>query len=101
MMLAELRHVLETDAQPSRERLNLLVLDDNIPGKKTGSSRRLSLRHLRELYGLGAPPPILRAMIGLWPTAGEGQPMLALLVALAREALLRDSFRDYFSSAGR
>jgi hypothetical protein len=91
MMLAELRHVLGAEVQPTRERLKTLVLEDNVLQKRTGSGRRLSLRHLRELYGLGAPPPILQAMIGLWPRAAEGQPMLALLVALAREALLRDS----------
>jgi hypothetical protein len=91
MMLAELRHVLDAEAQPTRQRLKSLVIEDNVLQKRTGSGRRLSLRHLRELYGLGAPPPILRAMIGLWPKTAEGQPMLALLAALVREALLRDS----------
>ena len=91
MMLTELRHLLEVEAPPNRERLKSLVLDDNVLQKRTGSGRRLSLRHLRELYGLGAPPPILRAMICLWPKAAEGHSMLALLAALAREALLRDS----------
>jgi hypothetical protein len=91
IMLAELRHVLEAEAQPTPDRLRSLVLDENVLQKRTGSARRLSLRHLRELYGLGAPPPILRAMMYLWPKAGEGQPILALLAALAREALLRDS----------
>ena len=91
MMLAELRHALEAAAQPTRERLDSLVLDQNILQKRTGSGRRLTWRHLRELYGLDGPPPMSRAMIGLWPRAGEGQPMLALLAALARELLLRDS----------
>jgi hypothetical protein len=91
MMLAELRHVLETEAHPTNDRLRSLVLDQNVLQKRTGSARRLSLRHLRELYGLGEPPPILRAMVNLWPRAGGGQPMLALLAALARESLLRDS----------
>jgi hypothetical protein len=91
MMLAELRRVLEAEAQPTPEHLRSLVLDENVLQKRTGSARRLSLRHLRELYGFGAPPPVLRAMIGLWPRAGEGQPMVALLGALAREVLLRDS----------
>ena len=90
-MLAELRHVLDAEAQPTSERLRLLVLDQNILQKRTGSARRLSLRHLRELYGLGATSPVLRAMVRLWPRAGEGQPTLALLAALAREPLLRGS----------
>jgi hypothetical protein len=91
MMLAELRHVLETEAQPTNDRLRSLVLDQNVLQKRTGSARRLSLRHLEELYGLGALQPISRAMIALWPRAGEGHPMLALLGALAREVLLRKS----------
>jgi hypothetical protein len=91
MMLAELRHVLGAEAEPTPERLKALVLDENVLQKRTGSARRLSLRHLRELYGLGEPPPILRAMIALWPRAGEGQPMIGFLAALAREAFLRES----------
>jgi hypothetical protein len=91
MMLTELRHVLETEPRPTRERLKSLVLDENVLRKRTGSARRLSLRHLRELYGLSAPLPVLRVMIALWPRAGEGQPMLALLAALARELPLRES----------
>ena len=67
MMLAELRHVLGADAQPTRERLTSLVPNANVLRKRTGSARRLRLRHLRELYGLGARLPILRAMIDLWP----------------------------------
>jgi hypothetical protein len=83
---------------PPPERLRSLVLDQNVLQKRTGSARRLSLRHLKELYGLGAPPPMLRAMIALWPRAGEGQPILALLAALAREVLLRESAEVVFAA---
>lgn len=69
MMLAELRHILETETKPNPQRLKSLVLDENVLQKRTGSARRLTLRHLRELYGLGATPPISRAMIGLWAKA--------------------------------
>ena len=91
LMLAELGQVLAAASDPSPDEVSALVVDQNILQKRTGSGRRLSLRHLRGLYGLGAPPPILRAMIALWGRAGEGRPMLAILAALAREALLRDS----------
>ena len=97
-MLAEVRHVLETEVQPNPERLKSLVLDDNVLRKRTGSGRRLSLRHLRELYGLDAPPPISRAMVALWVRAGEGRPALALLAVLAREVLLRDSAEIIFAA---
>ena len=98
IMLAELGHVLKAVPRPMPDEVNALVVDENILQKRTGSSRRLGLRHLRELYGLGAPPQIMRAMIALWPSAGEGQPVLALLVALARERLLRDSADIIFAS---
>jgi hypothetical protein len=98
-MLAELRHVLGVEAQPTPERLKSLVEDENVLQKRTGSARRLSLRHLRELYGLGAPPPILRAMIVLWPRAGKAQPLLAFLAALAREAFLRESAKVVLAPA--
>jgi hypothetical protein len=98
IMLAELGHVLKAVPRPMPDEVNALVVDENILQKRTGSSRRLSLRHLRELYGLGAPPQIMRAMIALWASAGEGQPVLALLVALAREVLLRDSADTIFAA---
>lgn len=98
IMLAELRHVLDTEAQPTSERPRSLILGDNVLQKRTGSARCLSLRHLRELYGLGAPRPIQRAMIALWPKAGEGQSLFALLGALPREALLRESAEVVFAA---
>jgi hypothetical protein len=91
LMLAELGRLLNAAPDPRREDLSALVLDQNVLHKRTGSGRRLSLRHLRELYGLGESVPISRAMLALWAKAGTGQPMLALLAALAREPLVRDS----------
>lgn len=92
IMLAELGRVLQADPHPGPDHAGSLILSQNILQKRTGSGRRLSLRHLHELYGLGGiPPPISRAMMALWVRAGDGQPMLAILAALAREVLLRDS----------
>jgi hypothetical protein len=91
MMLAELGLVLQANSHPSRDEITSLVISQNILQKRTGSGRRLSLRYLQELYGLGKPPPILQAMVALWAKDGEGRPMLALLAALAREMLLRNS----------
>ena len=97
-MLTELGEVLKAAPDAIPHEVNALVVDENILRKRTGSGRRLTLRHLRELYALGAPPPILRAMISLWASAGEGQRVLALLAALAREVLLRDSADIVFAA---
>ena len=91
-MLAELGLVLQAGPHLSSDDVGSLVLSQNILQKRTGAGRRLSLRHLHELYGLGGiPPPISRAMTALWVRAGEGRPVLAVLAALACEVLLRDS----------
>jgi hypothetical protein len=92
MMLSELGLVLQADPHPGSDDVSSLVLSQNILQKRTGAGRRLSLRHLHELYGLGGiPPPISRAMMALWVRTDEGRPVLAVLAALAREVLLRDS----------
>ena len=92
MMLAELGLVLQADPHPGSDDVGSLILSQNILRKRTGAGRRLSLRHLRELYGVGGIPlPISRAMMTLWVRAGEGRPVLAVLAALAREVLLRES----------
>jgi hypothetical protein len=97
LMLADLGRLLTPTSDLSRDGLNTLVLDQNVLHKRTGSGRRLSLRHLRELYALGVAAPISRAMVALWAKAGDAQPVLALLAALAREPLLRDSAQSILS----
>jgi hypothetical protein len=91
LMLAELDRLLAAVPDSGLQNLNALVIDENLLNKRTASGRRLSLRHLRELYGLDASTPISSAMVALWASAGDGQPVLALLAALSREPLLRDS----------
>ena len=49
LMLAELGQVLAAASDPSPDEVSALVVDQNILQKRTGSGRRLSLRHLRGL----------------------------------------------------
>lgn len=65
------------------------VVDHNVLGKPTKKARELAWRHLSSLYGFEADNPIFRALRRLWALDTEAQPMLALAVAIARDALLR------------
>jgi hypothetical protein len=90
MMLRELNRILDalsgTDASPSA-----LVIDANILGKATSSARQLALERLRALHGIGLEFPVSRMLAAIWRLDPTGRPLLALLSALARDPLLRDS----------
>ncbi len=92
MMLAELKALLSTrDRTPVA--LKQAVIDDNILGKATANTRALTYRHIAALYGLNTQPILTRAFFSLWRACPENWPLLALLVALARDPLLRDTGR--------
>jgi hypothetical protein len=90
MMLAELT-ALFSEASAGAEGVQGLVLDTNILGKRTGAARRLALARLNTLYGVQKPNPLAAVLAKLWRRRADGRPLLALLCALAREPLLRDS----------
>ncbi len=58
-------------------------------GKRTAATRRLSSQRLSELYALDPQVPIFRIMRRCWYADPDGQALLALLLALARDPLLR------------
>ena len=65
------------------------ILQKNILGKTTDSTRQKSLRHLRELYAIDEAVPIFGLMRRLQGIDAPSTPVLALLVAWARDPLLR------------
>ena len=67
------------------------VLEENVLGKSTVGSRRRTLRYLRELYLLRPDSILFRALRDLWEDDPAGQPLLAGLCALARDAVFRAS----------
>lgn len=90
IMLEELRSLL--DSHPGnvpREIYIQAVINDNCLGKHTTSTRKLSLQRLSELYGLDPDIPLFRIMRDLWAVHQQGRPQLAILLALARDPLLR------------
>ena len=90
MMLAELTDLLgSVPERADRETYATAIVEENVLGKQTASSRRLTNQRLGELYGLDPGIPIFRVLRRLWSVDVPGRPLLALLCALARDPLLR------------
>lgn len=58
------------------------------------ATRQKTFRYLAELYGLDPAISLFRAMRSLWDADHEARPLLAMMVACARQGLLR-STADY------
>lgn len=63
--------------------------EDNVLAKKTASTRHYVVQRLSQLYGLDPSIPLFRTFRALWDESDEGRPLLALLLALARDPILR------------
>lgn len=90
MMLCELELVLQNvpaGADPTTYRES--ILNQNVLGKATESTRQKSLRHLKELYALDESTPIFLSLRKLHSIDAGSLPLLALQVAWARDPLLR------------
>ena len=90
MMLAELQALFQSTAQDAtREQYQSEICDLNLLDKPTVKSRKLTYRHLVDLYGLSDDIPLFRVFRMLWPLSDDAQPVLALQLALLRDPLLR------------
>jgi len=90
MMLAELIQVLDrvpTDAPAGRYLAE--IVEENVLGKPTRSTRQRTARRLTELYALDPRCPLFRLLRFYWSDGAGSRPMLAFLLACARDALLR------------
>ena len=65
------------------------ILQRNVLGKTTDSTRQKSLRHLRELYAIDESTPIFDLLRKLQSIDASSLPLLAVQVAWARDPLLR------------
>ncbi len=93
MMLEEL-NLLAANApiEASLEDFRKAVLEENVLGKSTYSSRLKSLRHLTQLYGLDREMALFAALRYLGHAEPSALPLVALVCAFCRDPQLRQSF---------
>ncbi|MBM4388086.1 MAG: hypothetical protein FJ088_10140 [Deltaproteobacteria bacterium] len=93
MMLEDLRTLLSCVSSHDAEKKDYLkaIVADNCLGKRSGRNRKLTAKHLVELYSLDPSVNIFRTLLYFWRRDAEGQPLLALLCAYARDPILRKS----------
>jgi hypothetical protein len=89
IMLDELGTLLANVGPSAVNDYREAIVDINILGKTTKSTRQKSLRHLRELYSLDESTPIFGLLRKLQTIDARSLPLLAFEVAWARDPLLR------------
>ena len=67
------------------------VEEDNCLAKRSGKTRRLTYRHLAELYSLDTAHILFRALRHFWERDEAGRPLLAVLCAYARDSIFRST----------
>jgi hypothetical protein len=90
MMFEELDSLLITGLRDSTDLIRAVV-EENALGKRTKTTRILTFRHMASLYGLSTQPAITKTLFKIWRADPQGRRLNALIVALARDPLLRDS----------
>ena len=92
MMLAELSLVLDHVGVKSKiDEYLAAVVDHNVLGKPTQTTRKRTAQRLVELYTLDHTRPVFRLLRHFWAADTAARPMLACLAAAARDPLLRDT----------
>ena len=93
MMLLEMRALFH--AMPvavTSERFAESIIEENVLEKPTLISRKKSLRHLTEIYGMNPDRALFRVLWELGHEDVESLPQLCLVCAYARDPQLRHSF---------
>jgi hypothetical protein len=90
MMLSEITELfqgrnLDAEAQQYKEDIETF----NVLHKPTEKSRKLTWRHLVDLYAMDPAVPLFRAFRRLWDSDEGGRNLLACQMGLARDPLLR------------
>jgi hypothetical protein len=92
IMLAELTALVGDKATfASKDDYRKGIIEDNVLGKRTASTRRITAQRLTELYVLDPTVTVFRLLQFFWKADPRGRPLLALLCAAARDPLLRQT----------
>lgn len=92
MMIEDLTHLLfSRDESATRADYEDDIINFNILHKPTEKSRKLTYRHLVDLYALDTQVLLFAVLRQWWEKHEESQPILALQLAVARDPLLRAS----------
>jgi len=98
MMLADLRLLLAACPQSANlEEYRSAIVDENVLLKKTVATRKASFKWMREIYGIDRKIILFRALRDLWDEDIQAQSLLALLIAVARDPLLRSTAETILS----
>lgn len=90
MMFKELELVLATLPNGSSPQdIRLAIIEDNVLGKATRSGRKYSANKLIDLYSFNPELQLFFAFEFLWREASASRPVLALMLALCRDCVLR------------
>ncbi len=91
MMLNELEQLLDYVSAPSASHNDYIhaIEGDNRLGKRSGQTRKLTAKHLANLYALDFKAPLFSALRYFWDREIEGRPLLAFLCAYTRDPILR------------
>ena len=93
MMFLEMHALVQAlPLEIAKPDFNRAVIDENILEKPTFASRKKSLRHLRELYGMDPSKALFRVLWELGHEDMDSLPQLCLVCAYARDPQLRHSF---------
>ena len=86
--LAVLLEAFPRDA--SKEDYREGVIEENVLGKRTASTRKYNFQRLAELYALDPDVTLFRLLRHHWDAdSGPGRPVMGMLCALARDPILR------------
>lgn len=92
IMLSELTILLDWVTEPNASKPDYIqaIIHNNCLNKRSANNRTLTAKHLVNLYTLDPQIPIFRAMLYLWGRDLAARPLLALLLASARDSILHD-----------
>ena len=89
-MLLDMIHLFQLcDPETKIEDYFNAIIEQNVLGKQTLSSRKLTAQRMRELYGLDTKIPLFRVMRQLWDVDEKARPLLAIMTCLTRDPILR------------